>query len=218
MRKTVAVLWMAAGVGCQGPGGGGTPPSTSATPHVVPTESAPEPVPSAPPPAPSASAESGGSPWPAGTDELTLSWIVHPAVSRGGNLYGRHVDLEVRAGAVSKIIGFDSKSDGFTTSMQVACNRPALSFLTPKTVAEIVVMGGDYDILFVERAAADRLEVLEDISPEGRCSDAAGHDLDACPSQRRSVASIPIPAGVKTKERFLMVIRDDTERGPETGA
>lgn len=152
-------------------------------------------------------------PWPPGIDVVTLSWIVHPEYG-AQQPYRRHIDLTVGARGVTRILSVDVGGGILQMDVQAACND-AIS-LPPRAVAELTLLGTDVTMLHVDRPAPDRLELIHEVGPEGRCEDAAGNGVD-CPTTRKLVGAITIPPNVKTRERFVQVMAADPEHGPFPG-
>ncbi len=153
------------------------------------------------------------SPWPDGTKEIVLTWVVHPATEvRGAPYYGRHIDLVARGGDVRRAVPIDAKiSIFFAMLMQPRCNH--IQYDRKSTVAELYMNGGGNLWYTVDRGDDGALLVTENVSPDGLCTDDRGRE-EACPIKRRVVGSIPAPALARIVERFAEATREDPDGGP----
>lgn len=150
--------------------------------------------------------------WPDATKQISLTWAVHPASEvKGTSYYGRHIDLVARAGQVTRVIPIDATiSITWGIDMQDQCRGG--SYGNASTVAELYMNGGGNLWYTAERRDDGALDVFENTSTDGLCTDDRGRE-EPCPIGRKLVGTLEAPVGARFTERFVEVEREETDGG-----
>ena len=153
-------------------------------------------------------------PWPAGTEKIAISWVLHPSRRDADQVERKHVELVLRAGAALRVFPVEVTSTFMVVmSRQALCRRRGAVSARSKEVASLELTGGGFTTIDVRRATETSLEIAEIYETCGACDPVPGQP-DPCPPQRRVLGHIEIPRGVSFTERILKV--EVEQRGAES--
>lgn len=144
-------------------------------------------------------------PWPAGTEKIAISWVLHPSRRDADQVERKHVDLVLRAGATLRVFPVEVTSTFMVVmSRQALCHRHGAVSARSKEVASLELMGGGFTTIDVRRDTETSLEIAEIHETCGACDPVPGQP-DPCPPDRRVLGHVEIPRGVSFTERILEV-------------